>query len=406
MTTDILILGAGIGGFETFRTLAKLLKRNGLKKTITIVDQNNYFTFAPLLHEVAAGAVEPGHAAFPLRELVYRTPHKFIRARLEKIIPLEKKALTSAGEITYDFCVVALGSGVNFYGTQGAKTFSYTVRTLTAAMALREALIKKVEGSDNTTAITVVGGGFTGVEVAGQLAHLVKHDLKKLFPEDTITVRLIQNGPTLVPMLPAKAQMLVTKRLAKIGVELLFDAKVSEVKKTSVALGTGELKSDFTIWCAGNENDMSLCIDNAYCERGRMPVTHFLNHPMNASLYGVGDIIRGNNIGQDNISYPQLGEAAHKQGEYVAKHIFATLCNKKIKPFFFKSLGTLMPIGDGYGVVIAGPFIFAGWFAWWIRRTVYLLFMPGILRKLKIMIDWTLRIFGFRYIIDVERNKQ
>ena len=101
---------------------------------------------------------------------------------------------------------------------------------------------------------------------------------------------------------------------------------------------------------------------------------------------------------------PQLGEAAFHEGRYVAKHIMATLGNKKLKPFSFSSKGTLMPIGERYGIGVVGGLVFGNIFAWWLRRTIYLTFMPGLLRKLRIVIDWTLRLFGFSYTIAVERN--
>lgn len=181
--TDVVIVGAGIGGYETFRTLTKFLKRSHIKKQILIIDQNNYFTFTPMLHEVASGSIEPQHATLPLRELVYKTPHQFLKARVEKIDPERKIIFTSQGQITYEFCVVGLGSGVNYFNTKGAEEFCYGVRTLSKAIKLHEDIFQALENSSQEEIIfTIIGGGFTGVEVAGQFMHLVNHDLKKLYP--------------------------------------------------------------------------------------------------------------------------------------------------------------------------------------------------------------------------------
>lgn len=402
---DILILGAGIGGYETFRTLKKYLAKNGFKKTITIVDQNNYFTFTPLLHEVASGSVEPAHATVPLAELVYKTPHTFVKAFVKEILPAENLVKTDAGDISYTFCVVALGSGVHYYGVPGAEKFSYHTRTLPSAMRLRTDLIRRIESREDKTAITIVGGGYTGVEVAGQLARLVSSDLRKLYPQDAVTISLVEASPVLAPTLPERAQKLILKRLTKLGVKVILSSGVKEVFKDQVLLANGaKMNSDFTVWCAGIGNVAGNYMSKNMCERDRLPVTEFLNNPAHSNLYGVGDIICGHNVGT-TVPYPQLGEAAHKQGEYVAKHIIATMGGRRLQPFNFHSRGTLMPVGDRYGLFIRGSWVLTGLIAWWLRRLVYIMFVPGISRKLRIMWDWILRWFGFSYIIDIERRK-
>ncbi len=398
---DILILGAGIGGYAAFKNLAKELKKNNINKTITILDANNFFTFTPLLHEVASGSIEPGHATIPLQELVYNTPHHYLKATIEKIFPEKNKVKTSIGDISYEYCIVAIGSGVNYYNVKGAAEFSYSVRTLRGAMQLRSAIIKKLEAFDRELNINIVGGGFTGIEVAGQISSLISHDLKKLYSKTKFTVSILQATDKLAPQLPPKAQEKIGARLKKIGVKIFLNTKVTEVKTEEIILNTGTINSDFTIWCAGVENVASYMMNASYCERDRMPVNNFLQHTMYDNLYGVGDIICGTNKNETG-TYPQIGEAAESQGLYVGKHLVYSLAKKDLPPFYFKSKGTLMPIGDNYGIIIfPNGFVLSGFLAWWIRRTVYVMFVPGFLRKLKIIIDWTLNLFGFRYTVDI-----
>ncbi len=402
--SDIVILGAGIGGFEVFRKLNHLLKQHGLLKRITIVDSNNYFTFTPLLHEVASGSVEPGHCTAPIRELIYKTPHHFLNATVTELLPQDKTVVTSEGTLTYDYCVLALGSGVNFFNTPGADTHAYTVRTLPKAMQFRQTLLKKLEAQPRTLHLTVVGGGYTGVEVAGQLAYFREHTLKKLYKDTVINLRVVEASTTVVPQLPVKAQQIIIKRLKKLNVDLLLNKRVTEVGSSTITFdGNEALASDMTLWCTGIANKAEGLMDAKDCLKGRLPLTNFLNHALYPTLYGVGDTGYGTNKGSE-VPYPQLGELAHRQGTYVAEHIMATILNETIKPFFFTSRGTLMPIGDRYALIIRGNYIFTGWFAWWIRRTVYLLFMPGLMRKLKIMLDWTLHLFGFGYIIAIDQT--
>jgi NADH dehydrogenase len=403
--TDIAILGAGIGGYETFRSLTKQFKRHGIKKTITLIDHNNYFTFTPMLHEVASGSIEPQHAAIPIRELVYKTKHRFLKTHVQSIDPQKKIIETTDGKISYEYCVVALGSGVNFFGVSGADQYAYTVRTLSSAMKLHNDLFELLDKTTgDKVSLNIVGGGYTGVELAGQFMHLAKHQLKKLYPEKKLKIVVIEHGPSILGVLPQKVQTTVQKLLEKSGVEFLLNQDVQKIESNKIYLASGKtVESDMVVWSAGVKNTGTTILPAEFCEKDRIPTNEFLQHKNIPSLYAVGDIALSFNSGADK-PQPQLGEAAHKEGEYVAKHLTATILNKKIKPFHFHSFGTLMPIGDWFGVAIIGKWVFFGRIAWWIRRTAYLLFIPGLLRRLRIVIDWTLHSLGFRYMIALEKK--
>jgi len=406
-TTDILILGAGIGGYETFRTLSKRLKRSGLEKHITIVDQNNYFTFVPMLHEVATGSIEPTHCAIPLRELTYNTPHTFLKASVEHIDPKKKQVQTDKGILSFnDYCVIALGSTTHYFNTPGAKEYSYNVRTLEAAMRLKHDFLSMLDiYKDETLTITIVGGGYTGVEVAGQYADLANKDIAKLYPEKKIHIRIIQSGDVILPYMPKNVQERVHTRLTEQGVEIVTKEKVTGVTKGSVRLQSrGSQKSDITIWTAGFENVAPHFLHTGYNTQGRIDVTGELTMIDHPDTYAAGDIANIVNP-STRIAYPQLAEAAHLEGEYIAHHIVKRIQGKtRQKHFVFQSKGQLMPVGDWWGVAQIGPFTLFGKLAWWIRRTVYVLFMPGILRKLRIVFDWTIHSFGFRDFIHVEQQ--
>lgn len=400
---DILILGGGIGGYETYRTLARTLKRAGLKQTITIIDQNNYFTFTPMLHEVATGVVEPSHCAIALRSLI-RAPHQFIRARVENLDPKQNEVKTSAGTFTYDYVVTALGSAVNYFKTPGAAEYTYNVRTLPAAIHLQERIISLLEDCQDNLNFAVVGGSYTGVEVAGQLTHFIESDIRKLYPTKKVSITLVQASDSLVPILPEKTRTFVQKRLEKKKVRIFLNSRVTEVSKNSLTLADGTMvHSDLTIWAAGFENIGACYISQEFCEQGRIPVNNFLQHKNFPNLYAVGDIM----LAKDDagLPYPQLGEAAYKEGQFVGKHLLSVLRNKKpSKPFYFKSKGTILPLGNWQAIAQFGNIFISGPFAWWLRRTAYLLVIPGFIRKFKIVLDWTLHRFTHRYIIDLDKE--
>ncbi|HRH23519.1 MAG TPA: NAD(P)/FAD-dependent oxidoreductase [Candidatus Magasanikbacteria bacterium] len=405
LKTDIVILGAGIGGYEAFRTLNRKLKQKGLGAHITIVDVNNYFTFIPLLHEVATGSVEPTHASIPLRELVHDTAHTYINAKVESVDYTKKEVRTTSSVISYEYCVIALGSAVNFYGVPGTKEFTHHVRSLKDALALKYALVENLENSESDECvITIVGGGYVGVEIAGQYGTLKNGDLKKLYPHKKITVRVIEPNNSILSAMKPKMQANVTKRLEKLGVEFIFNNSTTEVTKNSVILKTGEeIRSDITVWAAGFKNLGPQFVEEEKCEKGRIKVDEYLRMTGIESCYVIGDIA----YALDGITgkpCPQLAEVAHIQGQFVGGDMVKRLRGKEVKPFVFKSKGQLMPVGDWYGVAIIGGIALYGRFAWWIRRTVYVLYMPGFLRKLRIVFDWTIHSLGFGHFIHIEKK--
>lgn len=404
---DILIIGAGIAGYETFRSLHKQLTRAGIKKTITLLDQNNFFTFVPLLHEVASGAVEPTHASVPIRELIYNTPHRFIRGKMLRIDPDKKEVETSVGTLTFDTCVISTGSTTNYFHTPGAEEYTYHVRTLKDALMLQSIILDKLESCTVCPLnITIVGGGYTGVELAAEFAQVARHDFKKLYPNGTVNITLIDPNPTIIGTLPPIVQTKVTQRLQSMGVEILCNERVTAVSKEVLTLGSGKtLPNSVTIWSTGFITYANTFLPEIYTEKGRIKTNQYLQ--VTPDIYALGDVARITDPHDPTIVYPQLGEAAHMAGVYVGKHIVNTLKHRQTKPFHFTSKASLMPIGEWYGVAIFSPrIVLFGKLAWWMRRTAYVLFMPGLLRKIRIVLDWTLMSFGFRHIIDLHIEEE
>lgn len=403
--TKIVILGTGIGGYEAFRTVRREIKKANINAEITIVDKNNYFTFVPLLHEVATGSVESTHASIPLRELVYNTNHRFIQARVESVDRVKKEIHTSGGVIAYDYCVLALGSTINYFGTPGADTYAHHVRTLEDALHLKYALVQKLETCvRDEIVVTIVGGGYTGIEIAGQYATLRNGDIEKLYPHKKLHVRIIDPGTSILSHMKKEVQIRVRQRLEQMGVEFVFGSPVIEVKQDGVVLGTGEkLVSDIVVWAAGFGNIGHQFVEETACEKGRVRVDEHLRIIGDEYCYAIGDIACARTQ-EGGVPYPQLAEVAHKQGRYVGRHIVSAIHEKPMKPFIFISRGQLMPVGDWYGVAVIGNRAIYGWLAWWLRRTVYVMYMPGLLRKLRIIFDWTIHSFGFGHFIHIEKK--
>ena len=401
---DILILGAGIGGYETYRHLAAEFRRQGIKKIITLVDRHNYFTFTPLLHEVATGSVLETHATVPIRELIHHTPHRFIRAHVTKINPTKKIVTTSHGDITFDSCVIALGSNVNHFNVPGADEHTHHVRSLTDAIKLRQAIVGALEGDAPDINMVVVGGGATGVEVAGQLMHMHKKEVRALYPEKKFHISLVQNLPNLLSGLHPSLQQQANRVLTRGGVELCLNRTVKKIEKDRVVLDVGSLPSTITIWTAGFANVGIHYLAAEFCgPTGRILVDNTLQLHGHPGVYAIGDIVYACDP-KTNQPYPQLGEFANRAGHYAATHILNSYRKKSTRIFSFSSQGTLIPIGEWYGLGRIAGITFSGRLAWWLRRTVYLLSIPGFNHKLRIASDWTLHGFDFHHLIDLKQK--
>ena len=329
-----------------------------------------------------------------------------MKAKIERIDPKKRLVRTDQGEINYETVVVALGSTMNYFGVPGAARHTYHVRTLAAAMRLQRDVIAALERcSTQDLTVTIVGGAYTGVELAGQFSDLMWRDVKKLYPGVNVRLRLVQSGPVLLPDLPERVQRVAREKLAAEGVEILVNSRASEVRPHLLVLADGrQLTSDFIVWTAGFANIAECFLEKQHCERGRVPVNQHLHHTRFPSLYAVGDIALVMDP-QSGAHYPQLGEAAHKEGQYAARHIVAAILGRSRRPFRFRSAGTFLPLGSWFGVAIIGRIVFFGRLAWFIRRTAYVLFLPGAMRKVKIIIDWTLHRMSHRYVVDIGENQ-
>lgn len=376
---DILILGGGAGGGELSRFLAKKLKRIKSGKKITLIDNKDHFVFVPLLHEVGAGTISGDQASVDFKKFL-PSGHTFVQATVKSIDTREKKVLTSAGKFTYEYCVIGLGSQTNYFNTPGAEEFTYNIRTRESTEELNKAF-KKLETKGTPFTINVIGGGFTGTEVAAELAY---HLRKKR----GITINLVHSKDELVQTMPSSLRKKVVKRLKKLGVNILFNERAVEVTKQKVILKDGtELPNDITIWATGFLSTAdSYLPEGSNINCGRIPINEFLLTEFDKT-YSIGDISLFINKNEEK-PVPQLAETAWHQGLYIARHIANDLKGKQTKPFKFHQIGSLLPLGNWYGVGTVGPLKFSGLIAWIMRQTAYVIFFPTLKGKIRLIWAW------------------
>lgn len=389
---SIIIAGAGLGGFQAFLTLKNLLKASGLPHVITLINDTPYYTFVPMLHEVATGSVDSEHVMVDLQKYTTGTSHRFLQARVEHINLKECTVTTNQGSLSYDHIIVALGSGVNFFNTPGANEHAFTVRTLPQALRTKAQLLNLFKNGPETLNLTIIGGGYTGIEITGQLADFCRKELFRIDPNKKLNIRLVEAGPSVLGNMPADVQKLVTERLKKLSVEVRTNERVLSVDTKSISVANGlTLPSDVTIWSAGVANVAPNFLSEVLMEKGCVLVDQFLRIKGMDNAYAIGDIAWGCNP-NSSIPFPQLGEVAYHEGTFAAEHLVGLLKGQTmLKPFVFSSKGTLLPIGDWYGVAKLGNTLLSGCLAWWMRRSVYLFYMPTFSKKIRIIKNW---IFG------------
>ncbi|HBF67198.1 MAG TPA: hypothetical protein DDW36_02115 [Candidatus Magasanikbacteria bacterium] len=405
----IIILGAGIAGIKIYQELhKKLCHRHTCDVRIMLVNRTNYFTFVPLLHEASTGGVEDSHVITPLREFVPCNNHDVYTREVTGVDVAKQVVKTDQGDMHYDYLVVAMGSSANYFGIPGAQEHSFSIKTYIDAQRLRNHLNSLFEEASEAQQkdqrvlmhIAIIGGGAVGVELAGQLGVLLK-DVCKLYPRikrDVFRVSLVHTGDRLLPQLEPKMSRWATRELERLGITLILNHRVVEVKKDAVMLDDGSvLKTRSNIWTAGAKpNTQGIIPKELLDEKGFIVVDPTLSVVGHRAIFAAGDVARIYSMGAPSDA-PMIGEFAHNSAKVVAENIARLVRGSPdLKIFHFHSKGMLIPIGDWFALAKIFGFQFKGRLAWWLRRTVYLMYIYNWRDRFRVVIDWTLDIFGTR----------
>ena len=401
--TRVLVLGGGFGGVYTALHLEHLT-RSTEDVEVTLVSQNNFFLFTPMLHEVAACDVDVTHIVSPLRALLRRT-NIFI-GDVESIDLTRRSVVVAHGfeqhrhTLEYDHVVVALGSITNFYRLPGLETHALTMRTLGDAIHLRNRVIATLEeadtecaaGRDGLLTFVVAGGGFAGVETMAGINDFVRESLR-YYPrlsEDRIRTVLVHAGPTILPELGPELGAYAQRRLAERGIEILTDAKVSSVGEDGVLLADGRMiPSRLVVWTAGTAPHPLMHGLPCGLDRGRIVVDDTLAVPGWPNVWSLGDcaVVPDRRTGRP---HPPTAQHALREARTAASNIVASMRGKRLNAFDFRTIGQLAAIGRRTGVARVFGINFSGFFAWWLWRTIYLSKLPRFEKKVRVALDWTL----------------
>ncbi|MFM7873511.1 MAG: NAD(P)/FAD-dependent oxidoreductase [Actinomycetota bacterium] len=401
----VVVLGAGFGGLTAAKALDSIAD-------VTLVDRHNFQTFLPLLYQVSTAGLAADHIAHQIRGALRKTKIKF---RMGSPITIDHKnksvKLDSSESLDFDYLVVAMGSATNDFGVTGVAEHALGMKSVSEALEIRSSILRRFEDlcrfeDDTKFAITVVGGGPTGVEMAGAIAELKKGPLKSDFAKAAanITVNLVEAGPRLLPSFSPLLSNRTRRDLEKLGVNVLLNTSVNEVMPRMILLGDkSKLPSEVTIWAAGVTGEPVMKKLNLPIDRGRIsiePTLQVTNYPY---IFAIGDIAGAK--GEDGRFLPMVAPVAMQQGRHLKTQIANLLANKALSPFKYRDKGSMATIGRHKAVVEVGPLKLAGIPAWYAWLWLHLFYLLGGRNKIGTMADWTWNYLTFdrgnRHIMDI-----
>jgi NADH dehydrogenase len=400
----VVILGAGFGGLGAAKALAG-------KADVTLVDRHNFQTFLPLLYQVSTAGLAADHVVHPVRGALRDTGIKF---RMGSPISVDHKnksvKLDSSETLEFDHLIVALGSSTADFGVPGVSEHGLGMKSVHEALMIRAEVMRRFEDlcrfEDNTRlSIAVVGGGPTGVEMAGALAELKRGPLKNdmAHAAEHMDIYLIEAGPRILPMFSEKLSARAESDLHKLGVFVKTNTSVREIKSRQIIVKTGEpIPAEVTIWAAGVKGEPTAGLLNLPIVGTRIDTDENLEVNHYPNIWAIGDI--NGSKGKDGRFLPMVAPVAMQQGKWVAKQILRKHEGKALQPFKYRDKGSMATIGRHKAVVEVRNFRMTGplaWFAWLFLHLFYLL---GGRNKVGTIADWTWNYLTFdrgnRHIMD------
>jgi NADH:ubiquinone reductase (H+-translocating) len=397
----IVILGAGFGGLYTARHLQKTLRGTDSGEVV-LIDRHNFHLFTPMLHEITAGKIEPRHVVWPVRLLGRRWRLTFLERQVEGIDLDGRRVLTDRGPERYDLLVLALGSVTNFFGLDPPPQL-FQFKELRDAVRLRNHLIGCFERAEQETDSTrrrtlltfiVAGGGCTGVELAAEVHDLIFTSVLRFYrgiDPTEIRIVLLEATRRIIPCVGESLATLALEKLRRKRVEVQLETPVTELLPDGVALSTGEkIRAGTVIWTAGvRANPIIEALPVPKDNLGRVQVNQYLALPDYPDVYVLGDCAHCDDppTGQP---LPPTAQVAVQQARVVAMNLARRLRGEALDPFQYRHRGDLVSVGSRYAVAEIRGIRFAGLFAWFLWRTVFLAKMIGMKNRIRVGLDWAI----------------
>lgn len=400
----VLILGAGFGGLTAARAF-------GDSADVTLIDRHNFQTFLPLLYQVATAGLAADHVAHPIRGALR---NRGVQFRMGSPLSVDHKnksvKLDSSETLEFDHLVVALGSATADFGVTGVAEHALGMKSVHEAILIRAEVMRRFEDlcrfEDETIfSISVVGGGPTGVEMAGAFAELVRGPLKndQAHAAAHMKINLIEAGPRLLPMFSPRLSERTKKDLEKLGVNVLLNTAVAEVKPRQILTKGGDpIPSEVTIWAAGVKGEPTAGLLNLPLSGTRIDSEQTLQVAHYPHIWAIGDI--SGFKGKDGKFLPMVAPVAMQQGRFVAQQILRAAKGEELKKFKYRDKGSMATIGRNKAIVEVKKFKLTGVLAWYAWLFLHLFYLLGGRNKIGTIADWTWNYVTFdrgnRHIMD------
>lgn len=416
----VVIVGGGFGGLK----LANKLKKSNFQ--VVLVDKNNYHQFPPLIYQVASSGIEPSSIAFPFRRIFQRRKDFYFRlAQVRSIMPEQNMIQTSIGKLSYDYLVLASGAATNFFGNQQIEENAIPMKTLSESMGLRNALLDNFERALTCASpqerqellnVVIVGGGATGVEIAGALSEMKNFVLPKDYPDlpnSLMNIYLIESQNRLLAAMSQKSSENVLKYLRSMGVNVLLNQRVVDYKDHTVYINDGSTIATRTfIWVTGV---MAQSVGQLPADKtgrgGRIVVDAYNRVKGMDNVFSIGDQCLMPDADPDwKGGHPQLAQVAIQQGNLLATNLKRLDKGKKLKPFRYKNLGTMATVGRNKAVAEFAGLKLGGFFAWLMWLVVHLRSILGVRNKFIVFFNWMINYFSYgqslRLILYAKKAKE
>jgi len=390
----VVIIGGGFGGLNAVKRLSKA------DVNITLVDKTNHHLFQPLLYQVATAALSPGDIALPIRGIL--STQKNVTVLLSDAHKIDRNnniVFLDNGEIGYDYLIVATGTSHSYFGNDNWQVFAPGLKTVSDALCIREKILlsfekaEKLSNSENINkymTFVVVGGGPTGVEMAGAIAEIACKTMLKDFRNiDTANTKiiLVEAADKILGSYDEPLNNDAKKSLEALGVDVRLNTRVTDIQESGVTLDDEYIETSNVIWAAGNEASPLLgSLDTDIDNIGRAITRHDCSIKDDDSVFVIGDA--ANFRDDNNIPLPGVAQVAIQQGKYVAEIIARDIAPEKRRKFKYNDMGNLATIGITKAVLQKGNFKLSGFTAWLIWSIVHIMYLISYRNRYRVMLEW------------------
>jgi NADH:ubiquinone reductase (H+-translocating) len=399
----VIIIGGGFAGLNAAKKLGGCVDFE-----VTLIDRRNHHLFQPLLYQVAMAGLSPADIATPIRSLLSKYSNiSVLQGCAKKVLGAEKRVVCDIGTFEYDYLILACGARHSYFGHEAWEAYAPGLKTLNQATEIRRRVLsafEKAESSTNPTDIkkamtfVIVGGGPTGVELAGAIGEMSRFTLKQDFRNiDASQTRiiLIEAGERILAAFDEDQSVRARRDLEKLGVQVWPSSMVTNIDGEGVQVGDETIMTDTVLWAAGVEaSPLGKTLDSELDRQGRVTVEADLSLKQYPDIFVAGD--QAHCKGKDDRPLPGMAPVAMQQGLYIAKALKARVNDTKITPFKYVDKGKMATIGRSRAIVHTGKFKFNGFFAWLIWLFIHILYLSGFQNRLFVFLKWSWSYLSFR----------